>query len=148
MDYISNFFSVVDCYLAIESRSLCALTRRSNDVIDRSFNGKSYLQMLLDFVNESLFDPELGYQEQSYAVGVLMIIVHYLYRTSLCLHSQTAKVDTVIQPAVDVVNRYIAAKEADITRILNDNEEEEDIKQFYLEQARDCIVSAGGGCDP
>ena len=32
--------------------------------------------------------------------------------------------------------------------VLNDNEEEEDIKQFYLEQARDCIVSAGGGYDP
>lgn len=79
MDYISGFFCVVDCYLVIEWSRLAALTRSSSDIVDRSFNGKSYLQMLFDFVNESIFDAELGYQEQSYGIGILMIIIQYLY---------------------------------------------------------------------
>lgn len=49
-------------------------------MLDRSYNGVSYLQMLLNFVNETAFDPELTESEQSYALGVLMIVVHYLYR--------------------------------------------------------------------
>lgn len=47
--------------------------------MDRSFDGKSYLELLLEFVNESLFDTELGDSEHAYTLGVLMIVIHYLY---------------------------------------------------------------------
>ena len=52
----------------------------SSDMLNRSFNGVNYLQLLLNFVNDVAFDPELTESEQSYAVGVLMNVVHYLYR--------------------------------------------------------------------
>ena len=80
IDYIGGFFPVVDCYLNIESESLRLLTPRSNDLLDRSFKGMTYLQLLMKFVTESVFDPELGDSEQAYAIGVLMIIVQYKYR--------------------------------------------------------------------
>ena len=38
------------------------------------------------------------------------------------------------------MQRFVAAKEADIAKLMAEDEEE-DIKAFYLEQARDCIVS-------
>ena len=34
----------------------------------------------MNFVTQSVFDPELGDSEQAYAIGVLMIIVQYKYR--------------------------------------------------------------------
>ena len=80
IDYIGGFFPVVDCYLNIESESLRLLTPRSNDLLDRSFKGMTYLQLLMKFVTESVFDTELGDSEQAYAIGVLMIIVQYKYR--------------------------------------------------------------------
>ena len=49
-------------------------------MLDRSFKGMTYLQLLMKFVTESVFDPELGDSEQAYAIGVLMIIVQYKYR--------------------------------------------------------------------
>ena len=52
----------------------------SSDMLNRSFNGVNYLQLLLNFVNDVAFDPELTESEQSYALGVLMNVVHYLYR--------------------------------------------------------------------
>lgn len=140
MDYISSFFCVVDCYLVIECLCFIPLTHSSSDIVDRSFNGKSYLQLLFDFVNESIFDAELGYQEQIYGVGILMIIVQYLYSAIPLTASRLEKVDSVVQPAVEIVQRFVAAKEADITKLMAEDEEE-DIKAFYLEQARDCIVS-------
>lgn len=140
MDYISSFFCVVDCYLVIECVPFIPLTHSSSDIVDRSFNGKSYLQLLFDFVNESIFDAELGYQEQIYGVGILMIIVQYLYSAIPLTASRLEKVDSVVQPTVEIVQRFVAAKEADITKLMAEDEEE-DIKAFYLEQARDCIVS-------
>ena len=139
MDYISSFFCVVDCYLVIECVLSPCLTPSSSDIVDRSFNGKSYLQLLFDFVNESIFDADLGYQEQSYGVGILMIIVQYLYSARRRLTSRVEKVDSIVQPAVEIVQRFVAAKEADIGNLMAEDEEEE-IKAFYLEQARDCIV--------
>ena len=82
IDYVGGFFPVVDCYLNIEWVSLCPLTPRSIDLLDRSFKGLTYLQLLMNFVTESIFDPELGDSEQAYAIGVLMIIVQYKYRRS------------------------------------------------------------------
>lgn len=118
MDYISSFFCVVDCYLVIECLCFIPLTHSSSDIVDRSFNGKSYLQLLFDFVNESIFDAELGYQEQIYGVGILMIIVQYLYSAIPLTASRLEKVDSVVQPAVEIVQRFVAAKEADITKLM------------------------------
>ncbi|KNB42202.1 hypothetical protein JH06_4497 [Blastocystis sp. subtype 4] len=70
IDFISGLFPVLDCYLNIDS----------SDMLNRSFNGVNYLQLLLNFVNDVAFDPELTESEQSYALGVLMNVVHYLYR--------------------------------------------------------------------
>lgn len=48
--------------------------------------------------------------------------------------------DSIIQPAVETVQRFVAAKEAEIVNLMKEDEEE-DVKAFYLEQARDCIVT-------
>ena len=67
IDYISGFTSIVDCYLAIPGTGM----------LDNQFNGKSYLELLYDFINSVSFDPEVSFVEQCYAMGMLMMIIHY-----------------------------------------------------------------------
>lgn len=67
IDYISGFFSVVDCYMSIPGSGM----------LDHQFNGKSYLELVYDFVSSVVFDPEISDMEQCYAMGILMIIIQY-----------------------------------------------------------------------
>lgn len=67
VDSISEFFPVVDAYMNIPGTGM----------IDHQFNGKSYLELVYDFVRSVAFDSELGNVEQCYAIGILMIIIHY-----------------------------------------------------------------------
>ena len=46
-------------------------------MLDHQFNGKSYLEMMYDFVSSVAFDSEISDVEQCYAMAILMIIIHY-----------------------------------------------------------------------
>ena len=63
MDYVSNFFGVVDSYLNADI----------NQMINRTYQGKSYLSMLFDFVNDCLFDDEMEAVEEGYSVAMVFI---------------------------------------------------------------------------
>ena len=67
IDYIGGFFPVVDCYMSIPGSGM----------LDHQFNGKSYLEMMYDFVSSVAFDSEISDVEQCYAMAILMIIIHY-----------------------------------------------------------------------
>ena len=122
MDYVSNFFGVVDSYLNADI----------NQMINRTYQGKSYLSMLFDFVNDCLFDDEMEAVEEGYSVGILMIIIQYYY----------GQMDTVLEPCITIIQKFIEKMEAKIDELLRSNEEEESIRDYYMELDRDCIVSA------
>lgn len=121
MDYIGNFFAVADAYLSCDLQQM----------VTRTFNGKSYLELLFGFVDECLFDSELDYVEYGYAIGILMIIIHYCYPS----------MDTVLDPAIKTVQKFMAIMDNKIQTLLTSPEEEESIRDYYLELARNCIVS-------
>ena len=121
MDYVSNFFGVVDSYLNADI----------NQMINRTYQGKSYLSMLFDFVNDCLFDDEMEAVEEGYSVGILMIIIQYCY----------GQMDTVLEPCITIIQKFIEKMEAKIDELLRSNEEEESIRDYYMELDRDCIVS-------
>ena len=121
MDYVSNFFGVVDSYLNADI----------NQMVNRTYQGKSYLSMLFDFVNDCLFDDEMEAVEEGYSVGILMIIIHYCY----------GQMDTVLEPCIQIVQKFIEKMEAKIDELLRSNEEEESIRDYYMELDRNCIVS-------
>ena len=52
---------------------------RTDDIINRSFNGVNYFQMAMNFISESLFDDQLNEMDSNYVLGVLMILVQYFY---------------------------------------------------------------------
>ena len=122
MDYVSNLFGVIDGYLNCSVEQL----------VNLSYNNKSYLQMLFDFVNECLFDPELESIEKGYACGILMIMIHYCYPT----------MDSILEPCVQIVQKYLIELEKTINELMN--EPDESIREYYLELNRDCVVST---CD-
>lgn len=121
IDYIGNFFACVDAYLNCDAQGM----------VSRMYEGKSYLTMLFNFVNECLFDPELEVTEQGYAVGILMIIIHYCYPA----------MDSVLEPCVQIVQKFLGVLEQKIQAYMNDQQEEETVLEYYLEITRNCVVS-------